>query len=263
MMFKLTDEEIVVYPMMTLMHPDDYSKIDRATFDLFYKVYVEEDTGLQIYPEPSELTYPTVDPATGFISEYVAKEQSHRPWEEHPNWETRRPPTGLSMNSLMAMGRLLGYTPRYKKRLSEETLWKTSRTQDRTKLASGLSLPGINTETIGLFICNNQTCSGSVYRNEDDTKILFYARPSDFEDGLPNEFDDAYVESRLEVTLDYVLIPPGSYVLGPTMSAPLADEPPLALTLTKTYIARTVVNMAGWLQGIYLIKNEGITDEHI
>ena len=262
-MFKLTDEKIVVYPWMTLMHPDDYSKIDTTDFDVFYEIYIRTDTGMQIFPETKFPVYPKID-EDGYVTNYVAKPPSDKPWEHCPNWLQPRSPGGLSMNALRNLGLLRALTPRYDNKLSREALWKVSHALNgHPELAIGVSLPGTVTPTIGLFYCNNQTSTGSVYRTGNDDEIFIFNHSPASEDALPTEFDDKYFELNFELSKRPAVIEPGTYVLAPTQTTPLADEPPLPLTLSKRYNAYAVINSDRWLAGIYLIKTQEQPNEHI
>lgn len=233
-MFKLTDEQVTVYPHMVLMHPTDYANLDRTDFNPFSRIYTDKLTGDRIWPTNT--------------------------FETCPNWSTPRKIgsclTSSTMCQLREAGRLVHTWREYTRRLSEETLFKTlySSPAGEISLASTVELPDIISPIIGNFYCNNQISTGSVYRTENDEQIFLFAyRPDTEEVGLGNEFailpKDWYLSEATAVML------PGDYVFAPGSYVPCASEPITPIILTSRYRARTVIGEGGWLMGVMLTED--------
>ena len=235
-MFKLTNEEVTMYPHMVLMHPADYAQLNRDKFDPFSCVYYYTVTGEKVWPTS--------------------------PYETHPNWETPRlvdqkPSIYLTMNQMRATGRLKHAWREYPRKLNTETMFKSMYGDELGELllVSTLELPGINSPVIGNFFCNNQTSTGEVYRNENDDRILLFSVPFDAEEvGLGESFDELPEDWKLsEVS---AIIPPGEYVFGPGQMIPEESEPVTPLTLTAPYRANVVIDAGRWLMGVMLTKEK-------
>lgn len=250
-MFKLSPAEyVVVYPRMTLMHPNDYAKLGREHFDSFYCIYGDRTTGQQVWPKvayPHEPNWAADGTVTGFVS----KALSLCPTQEHPNWEETLI-NGLTLNQMQRNGTLLVGTPPYDIKLNEETLVKMSSIGAHPALVTECVIPGtINPKTF-VFYCNNQTCSGAVYRNADNSRIFVHSVPADCEEGLGEYFDVLPVQFRH--CEQSVLVPAGDYVLGPANNVPYADEPVTPLTFDTPYRASVVIDEDGWLKGIHFTR---------
>jgi len=224
-MFKLSpNEQVTIFPAMMFIHPEDLKGYTYPRFNPFDCEY-HTTTGVKVWPLSEDDTHPNLEaPVVG----------------------------SFTMNQLKSNGKLVHTWKPYVRGLNCESTFKAMHSGTSPQLASSLELPNIHGKNIPLLYCNNMTCTGAVYRTENDDQIYFCNRGVEAEEYLGDSFQE--IPQNWSLSTISTVVEKGDWLLVTSQYPPSACEPPTPITLTSDYTAQVVIDDCRWLAGILLTR---------